>query len=307
VPWRASIPVICVGNPVAGGAGKTPTALALAMRLQALGHAPVFLTRGYGGRLRGPVQVDLAILDARDVGDEPLLLARLAPTVVARDRAAGARLAAGLGTVIVMDDGFQNPGLAHDLDLLVVDAAAGLGNGRVMPAGPLREPLADALARADALVLLGTGALPFDSTLPVVRGQIVPLDPPDLKGQAVVAFAGIGRPEKFFATVRDLGAEIVEARAFGDHQTYTPAMLAPLLATARLTGALPLTTAKDAVRLPPQLQPLIGVINVELAFDDEATVDAMLATMFHRFNRASGDAATSTAPDAPAQSPPASD
>ena len=140
----------------------------------------------------------------------------------------------------------------------------------------------------------------------MLRGQIVPVDPPALQGKAVVAFAGIGRPEKFFATVRSLGADIVETRAFADHQRYTPAVLAPLLATARLTGALPLTTAKDAVRLPPQLQPLISVIAVDLVFDDVPTVDAMLATMFYRFNRASGGAATSTGLDWPAQSPPAS-
>jgi len=306
VPKRVRVPVICIGNPVAGGAGKTPTALAVAAHLKLLGCRPVFLSRGHGGRLHGPVVVDLARHTAADVGDEPLLLARAAQTVVSRDRPAGARLAKMLGDVIVMDDGFQNPGLAHDLDLLVIDTEAGVGNGRVIPAGPLREPLADALGRAHALVALGGGALPFASALAVLHGQIVPVNPPALAGARVVAFAGIGRPEKFFATLRALGAVIVEARAFDDHQPYSAALLMPLLDRAREQKALVVTTAKDAVRVPPALLPGITVLAVDMVFEDPLALEALLAPVLARFNRASGGAATSTGRGAPAQSPPAS-
>jgi len=306
VPKRVRVPVICVGNPVAGGAGKTPTALAMAAHLKLLGRRPVFLTRGHGGRLSGPVVVDLSRHTAADVGDEPLLLARAAQTVVSRDRAAGARLAKMLGDTIVMDDGFQNPGLAHDLDLLVIDTQVGVGNGRVIPAGPLREPLADALGRTHALVVLGGGALPFASALPVLRGQIVPVDPPALSGVRVVAFAGIGRPEKFFATLRALSAEIVEARTFDDHQPYTATLLKPLLDRARDQGALAVTTAKDAVRVPAELLPQLTVLAVEMVFDDPAALEALLAPVLARFNQASGGAATSTGRGRRGRTPPAS-
>jgi tetraacyldisaccharide 4'-kinase len=276
-PFRAPVPVICVGNVVVGGAGKTPTALALAERLVALGRHPVFLTRGHGGRLPGPVIVDPAVHAADEVGDEPLLLARAAPTIVARDRAAGARLATTRGDVIVMDDGFQNPSLAKDLSLLVVDREAGIGNGRVLPAGPLREPVSDALARAHALVAIGPGPLPFATSLPVLGARIAPVNGGEFAGQRVVAFAGIGRPDKFFASLRAVGAELAGMHAFGDHQRYTPDELMRLVEAASGAGALLVTTAKDAARLPAEARPMVSVLEVRLVFDDPQAVDALLA------------------------------
>jgi tetraacyldisaccharide 4'-kinase len=217
---RASVPVICVGNPTLGGAGKTPAAIAIAQMLAAMGERPVFLSRGYGGGERGPVRADPARHSAREVGDEPLLLAGVFPTIVARDRVAGATLAAAQGaSVIVMDDGFQNPALVKDLSLLMVDAATGIGNGDVFPAGPLRAPLHVQLAAAQALVRVGRGeASGFveeqakAAGLKVLAAELMP-DPQiaaRLKGKPLLAFAGIGHPEKFFATLRALGATIAE-------------------------------------------------------------------------------------------------
>src|SRR5882724_7860421 len=201
---RAGVPVICVGNPTVGGAGKTPAAIAIARLLMAAGERPMFLTRGYGGRLAGPVMVE-AGHSATQVGDEPLLLARVAPAIVAQDRSAGARLAVESGArVIVMDDGFQNPALAKDFSILVVDGSRQIGNGRVIPAGPLRAPLAPQFARADAILIVGAGsdALPLGipAGLPVFHGVLEP-DAGTVKslaGRKVLAFAGIGAPEKFF-------------------------------------------------------------------------------------------------------------
>src|SRR5262245_39790092 len=209
--WRALVPVVCVGNIGIGGAGKTPVALALVALLHAAERNPHFLTRGYRGREAGPVRVDPARHDARAVGDEPLLLARAAPTWVAKDRAAGARAAVGAGAgCIVMDDGLQNPSLVKDLSLVVVDGGYGFANERVLPAGPLREPIAGGIARADAIVLVGedaTGAVRHFAGKPVLAARIVP-DEAGMRfaGKPVVAFCGIGRPEKFFATLKSLGA-----------------------------------------------------------------------------------------------------
>src|SRR5690242_5245426 len=204
-PWRAPVPVICVGNLVAGGAGKTPVALSLAQRLAKRGRRVHILSRGYGGRSPGPLAVDPARHTAADVGDEPLLLAEVAPTWVARDRVAGAKAAIAAGAeLLLLDDGFQNPTFAKDLSLVVVDGGYGLGNGRVLPAGPLREPLPRGLARADAIVLMGedsAGVAPITAEKPLCRARLVPENPGEVAGRTVVAFAGIGRPEKFFATV----------------------------------------------------------------------------------------------------------
>jgi tetraacyldisaccharide 4'-kinase len=266
-PYRAPVPVVCVGNIVAGGAGKTPVVLDLARRLDA--HV---VTRGYGGRLQGPVRV--ADHDYREVGDEPLLLACIAPTWVARDRAAGIRAAVAAGArTVVLDDGFQNPSFAKDLSLLVVD---GLGNGRVIPAGPLREPLADALARAQALVLMG-GEIAASG--PVLRARLEPVDADDFAGRKVVAFAGIGRPEKFFATLERCGATLVEARGFPDHHPYRDAELRPLARAAEAAGAKLATTAKDAVRLPPALRAAVRVLEVRVAWEDEAALASLLRSL----------------------------
>ena len=278
--WRAPVPVICCGNATVGGAGKTTLALDLGARLRQRGRAVAFLTRGYGGRVTGVLRVDPARHDAALVGDEPLLLAAVAPTYVAADRAAGARAAIAQGAdVLVMDDGLQNPTLAKDLALLTIDGAGGFGNGRVLPAGPLREPLAAAASRCQAAVLIGadcTGALArLPPALPVLRADLVAADH-DLAGQRVAAFAGIARPEKFFASLAAAGAEVVQATGFPDHHRFTADELAALLAGAARRGARPVTTRKDAVRLPPALRDRVAVFAVRLAWQDPDTIERLL-------------------------------
>jgi tetraacyldisaccharide 4'-kinase len=255
---RAGIPVICVGNPTVGGAGKTPTAMTIARLLIEAGEQPCFLTRGYGGRLAGPVLVE-AGHTAVQVGDEPLLLARVAPTVVAANRVAGARLARDKGaSVIVMDDGLQNPSLAKDLSILVVDGARGIGNGYVLPAGPLRAPLMPQLDQADAMLIVGniTGAAPLAMAaqarkLPLFHAALDP-DPDAvaaLAGKKVLAFAGIGDPDKFFATVTAAGIDAVATRGFPDHHPFTIQEARKLLDDATRKGLLLLTTEKDMARI----------------------------------------------------------
>lgn len=290
-PYRAGLPVVCVGNLTAGGGGKTPAAIALAERLKGQGEAPVFLTRGYGGRLAGPHRVDGEHDTAADVGDEALLLARTAPTVVSADRARGARFAESLAaSVIVMDDGFQNPHLAKDLSLLVVDRAAGIGNGRVAPAGPLRDSVASQLARARALVLTGGGeagetvaARAREKGLPVFEADLAPAGETEwFRDRAVVAFAGIARPEKFFRTLESAGATLAGTFAFPDHHAFTEKDAARLLAAAQGARATLVTTEKDHARLPrtdasrAALRRETRPLPVALAFRDEKGVDALL-------------------------------
>lgn len=281
----APCPVLCVGNFTLGGAGKTPTAIALAALLRTLGQAPAFLTRGYGGRLPGPIRVDPSLHGAVEVGDESLLLAAHAPTIVARDRVAGARLcAAGGASVVVMDDGLQNPSLIKDLSLAVIDAGAGSGNGRVFPAGPLRAPLDRQWRHVGAIVLVGEGA-PGEALareaaargLAVHRASLEPEAAEGLRDQAVLAFAGIGRPEKFFDTLRQVGARIVEARPFPDHHRFGAAELAALAAQARGRDARLVTTQKDAVRLPREFAEQVCVLRVSLRFADEEPLRQRLA------------------------------
>jgi tetraacyldisaccharide 4'-kinase len=275
--------VLCVGNLVAGGAGKTPVALSLAAALAERGRAVHLLTRGYGGRLKGPVRVDPERHGWRNVGDEALLLARQAPTWVARDRVAGGLAAIADGAdAIVLDDGFQNPSLVHDLALLVIDGGYGLGNGRVMPAGPLREPAGDALARAGAVVLVGddeTGVLAtVGSSRVVLRARLVPgTEGEQLAGRRVFAFAGIGRPEKFFRTLADLRAEVVGTAAFPDHHPFEPDEVMRLVEHAHAERARPITTAKDFVRLPPAARAMVDVLTVTLAWKDPVGLDRLLA------------------------------
>jgi tetraacyldisaccharide 4'-kinase len=289
---RVGIPVLCVGDPTLGGSGKTPAALTIARLLRESGRHPFFLTRGYGGRLAGPAVVDVVHHDAADVGDEPLLLARDAPTIVARDRVAGARAARRRGAdVIVMDDGFQNPSLAKDCSLLVVDGRRGIGNGRVFPAGPLRAPLGAQLGRAQALLVLGTDDQARKVTLaaeargrPIFHGQLIP-DPAAMRalaGTPVLAFAGIGNPEKFFATLTAGGVHVKESRSFPDHHRYTAAEAQALLAAADRQHLQPVTTEKDFVRLSgaPELRRLAErtrTLPVTLAVQEEAAFRAFLA------------------------------
>ncbi len=277
-PFRPKAKVVCVGNLTAGGSGKTPVAIAIARMLNERGLRVMFLTRGYGGRAKGPAFVDLALHCASDTGDEALLLAGAAPVVLSRDREAGARLAdAEQADVIVMDDGHQNFSLAKDLSLVVVDAKAGFGNGRILPAGPLRESVAQGLVRADAVVLVGDGAVGLGGfSGPVLRARLVPVDVHRLDGKAVVAFAGIGRPEKFFETLRELGATLADARAFADHHVYTAAEIARLKRKAQAEGALLLTTEKDYVRLTPAEREGISFLPVRAGFDDRTAAGALL-------------------------------
>ncbi|MBW8728376.1 MAG: tetraacyldisaccharide 4'-kinase [Inquilinus limosus] len=288
-PQHAPVPVVCIGNLVAGGAGKTPVALALGRRLAEIGIDVHFLSRGHGGSLAGPVRVDPGRHSAAEVGDEPLLLARAAPAWVSRDRPAGARAAAAAGArLILMDDGFQNPSLAKDLSLLVVDGS-GFGNGLILPAGPLRERPADGLKRADALVVMGPdragiAALAARHRLPALGARLVPSpeDAARLRGRKVLAFAGIGRPEKFFATLAELGAEVVTRIPFPDHHAYTPDEVMRLVETAQERQAVPVTTEKDLVRLPADARAMVEALRVELAWGDPAAVDAVLEPVVRR-------------------------
>ena len=284
---RAGVPVFCVGNLTLGGAGKTPTAIVLAKLLIADGAKPFFLSRGYGGALAGPVRVT-ALHRAAEVGDEPLLLVKTAPTIVARDRVRGAALAVAEGaSSIVMDDGFQNPSLTKDFALIVVDGELGIGNGRVFPTGPLRAPLDAQLARASALLVIGDakasalGVIEQAKArgLPVLHGRLVP-DPATvaaLTGKKILAFAGIAHPEKFFATLAAAGIAAPVTRGFPDHHVYTAAEAKELLQTARREGLLLLTTDKDFARIEDDddaagLKSMTAALTVNLTLDDEETI-----------------------------------
>ena len=287
---KAGVPVVCIGNPTVGGAGKTPAALAVARMLMADGETPAFLSRGYGGRLAGPVRVDPLQHRASDVGDEPMLLARAAPTIVAHDRPKGAQAAVAAGaSVIVMDDGFQNPSLAKDFSILVVDARRGVGNGRCIPAGPLRAPFGVQLDRAQALIVVGAGDaanITGDArkrALPVFRARLAP-DPAfiaSLAGRRVSAFAGIGDPEKFFATLREAGIVVAATRSFDDHHRYTLADSDALCGDAERAGHVLVTTEKDLARMQgdrdiAMLAERSRALPVTLAFDDDAGFRSLL-------------------------------
>ena len=300
-PYRSKLPVICVGNFTMGGAGKTPVALKLASMLREAGRQPGFLTRGYGGSERGPHLIDSATDNADRVGDEPLLLARAAPTVVSRDRSAGAKLLETLGVdVIIMDDGFQNPSLEKDFSLVVVDAGAGVGCGRVFPLGPLRAPLAFQLRKADAVVILGAqdrtdvAALikqksqQFRSTpLPVFNARIVPAVTGEPRGRPFLAFCGIGRPDKFFDTLREADIAVVKSRSFPDHHPYSAADARSLLADAKALDAGLITTEKDHARFRGADGPLGELygsavalpISVEFSENGEARLMQFLAEL----------------------------
>jgi tetraacyldisaccharide 4'-kinase len=259
------------------------------------------LSRGYGGRLRGPLVVDAVRHGARDVGDELLLLARAAPSILARDRMAGAALARTAGaSVIVMDDGFQNPALRKDLSLIVMDARRGTGNGAVFPSGPLRAPLAAQIERTDAIILVGDGdtsgtveaaglACNGADTMPVMRARIVP-EPAsltELSGKRLLAFAGIGDPQRFFATLKASGLDVVETQVFADHHAFTPAEMQRLSARAEQAHLTLVTTEKDRVRIAtdPALAsflPAISQFAIKIEFDDTAQLERMIVKVLTR-------------------------
>lgn len=285
-PTKAGPTVICVGNLVAGGTGKTPTSIGLAKRAADHGMMAAFLTRGYGGRLAGPVRVDPAIHTAVDVGDEPLLLAAHGTVYVSRDRVAGARLAmrddVGL---LIMDDGFQNPALHKDLSFLVIDAQTGFGNGRIIPAGPLRERPEDGFGRADVIILMGDET-PSDGLndrlratgLPILHAHLEPgQDAGRLRNRTIVAFAGIGRPQKFFSMLTRLGADVISRFSFPDHHRYDQEDIMRLAEMATAAEATLVTTTKDYARLPIEARQLVEIVEVEVAWSEPEVLDNLLA------------------------------
>ena len=280
--YEAPIPVICVGNLTAGGAGKTPTVIKIIHLLQEAETVVHAVSRGYGGSEAGPLVVEVGTHEAAQVGDEPLLIASYAPTWIARDRAAGVKAAVKAGAeVVILDDGFQNPSVAKDLSFVVVDGGYGFGNGRGIPAGPMREGVEEGMARADALILIGEPSNPWPDMFhgkPVLRTSFeARFSGISLDGARVLAFAGIGRPEKFFETVRQQGATIVDSEAFPDHFAYNQPLIDRLMARAEAQDLMIVTTEKDAVKLPKGTLGKIWPLPVDLVFDDQSELESLLS------------------------------
>lgn len=276
---RPGIPVICVGNVTTGGTGKTPIVKRVREHLVSKGLRAASLSRGYGGSLKGPLRVDPCVHGASEVGDEPLMLSASGESWIGADRVAAADAMVADGVeAIVMDDGHQNPSLEKTLSLVVIDVAAPFGNGHVIPKGPLREPASRGLARADAIILMGDGTVPIEvnaSQRPVLRAKLVPTGPaPD---GSLVGFAGVGRPEKVFDSLKAAGANLVDAVPFADHHAFTPRDIAYLQDLAAKHGARLITTEKDYVRLPSETRETVLTFPVHAVFDPSDALDALLA------------------------------
>ncbi|GBR49510.1 tetraacyldisaccharide 4'-kinase [Neokomagataea thailandica] len=282
--YHASVPVLCCGNATTGGTGKTPLTLDFVRRLQARGHTPHILSRGHGGKQHGPLAVNPSRYTARDVGDEPMLLSACAPTWIGANRGNTAQLAVSEGAdCLVMDDGFQNTTLNKTLSLLIVDGASGFGNQRVLPSGPLRESLENAFARAHAIILIGDDRRHIHrlTSLPILQARFIP--GPEirrLQGVRVIAFAGIGRPEKFFTMLREAGIEPVRTLSFPDHHNYTPRDIQRLDALRLEANTTLVTTAKDAVKLPPTFRAHTVIISVDVLWEDPTAPDHILDQLF---------------------------
>jgi len=283
-PKSLGVPVICVGNTVAGGAGKTPVTTAIIKTLTALNCNAHILSRGYGGTVEKPTLVDPNKHDHTDVGDEPLLHARHAPTWVSPSRVNGGRAAiAGGASAILMDDGFQNPTIYKDFSILVVDGEYGFGNKRILPAGPLRESINSAMRRADLVVIIGPEIRKVASIIgkgkPVLTARFVPADH-DVKisGARVLAFAGIGRPTKFFQTLAEMGCNLIETWSYPDHHVFTDKQISNILKIAKEKDAIPITTEKDSVRLPVSARDIVQILPVTLEWNDKQAFDDIIET-----------------------------
>ncbi|MBO6826219.1 MAG: tetraacyldisaccharide 4'-kinase [Sneathiella sp.] len=281
-PQSVGIPVICIGNVVAGGAGKTPVAIAIARFLLAKGHKVHFLSRGYGGSHKGPLRVVLDVHGATEVGDEPLILASVAPTWISQDRVDGARAAEAAGAeVIIMDDGFQNPSLVKDISLLVVDGGYGVGNGYLLPAGPLRETWLSAITRADAVIVVDPteeSARLSSGGIPLFNAKIVPQDlQSEIVGEKVVAFAGIGRPQKFFKSLLNVGIDVIETVEFPDHHKFSQDDIMKLVELAAANDAALVTTRKDYVRLSTDAKLMTTVFDIDLSFEQPGRLQKLLS------------------------------
>lgn len=294
---KISVPVLCIGNFTVGGAGKTPTALALAAAAVEAGRRPGMLSRGYGGSLDGPVVVDPHHHRAKDVGDEPMLLANAATTVIARDRLKGARLLVEQGAdFIIMDDGFQSAQIASDYALIVIDAMRGLGNGHIIPSGPVRAPVTDQLRHATALLTVGIGEraspvvrMASRAGKPVYESRIVPRNAERLRNVPVLAFAGIGDPGRFYRSLRECGGQIVEERSYGDHHLFTEEEMRDLLETAEKTGLQLVATQKDVIRLKGQsgaaadLRAATWPLDIDMVFEERDRPSRIVAAAIARF------------------------
>lgn len=283
MPWTSPVPVICVGNAVAGGAGKTPLVLLLHQHFRAQGIEAHIVSRGYKGKLPGPLKVDRAKHTAVEVGDEALLIAHHAPCWVSKNRRLGIEAAARQGAhIVLLDDGLQNPSVEKTFSFLVMDGEYGLGNGHVIPAGPLRETLQEALARSHAVIVVGEDRHNVTSrvnNMPVLQAAIRPSHPEHAGGNRYIAFAGIGRPEKFFATLRMIGADVLESVPYADHHLFSEAELKGLAEKARMRQALLITTEKDFFRLPKEWQKHVKTLPVGMVMEDQAAFEKMLAPL----------------------------